>query len=152
MGKASRDKGARREREAVERFRAMGVHAERVPLSGASRYRGNGSDVDCYLLGIDECPVVAEVKARKDGAGFKQLETWLGPDGEMLVLQADRSRPLYVLTQATMERIAEALCHANASRNPSGLRLEEISAKPATTGDDDNGTAQTSNGSGSRVA
>jgi Holliday junction resolvase len=32
-------KGAAHEREIVNRHRALGVHAERYPLSGASRFR-----------------------------------------------------------------------------------------------------------------
>lgn len=39
MGKASRDKGARRERLVVELHRKIGVKAERVPLSGAMKFR-----------------------------------------------------------------------------------------------------------------
>ena len=34
-GKASRDKGARREREFVKLLKKEGIKAERVPLSGA---------------------------------------------------------------------------------------------------------------------
>jgi hypothetical protein len=44
MSKMARDKGARIEREIVAAHGALGVKAERVPLSGASRYQGNGSD------------------------------------------------------------------------------------------------------------
>ena len=46
MSKMSRDKGARIEREIVAAHGALGIKAERVPLSGASRYQGNGSDPD----------------------------------------------------------------------------------------------------------
>ena len=45
----------------------IGVHVERVPLSGASRYRGNGADVDVYARGKEEAPFVCEVKSRKNG-------------------------------------------------------------------------------------
>jgi hypothetical protein len=37
MGRTSRDKGARIEREIVEQHKLIGIHAERYPLSGASR-------------------------------------------------------------------------------------------------------------------
>jgi hypothetical protein len=53
------------------------VHAERLPLSGASRYRGNGADVDIYPRGRDEAPFVCEVKAKRNGEGFTTLERWL---------------------------------------------------------------------------
>ena len=46
MGKASRDKGLRRERGIVQLHTACGLRAERVPLSGATHYRDNGADVD----------------------------------------------------------------------------------------------------------
>ena len=70
MGKASRDKGLRRERALVEIHKQSGIPAERVPLSGATRYRGNGADIDIYVRGAAEPPLVAEVKARGDGEGF----------------------------------------------------------------------------------
>jgi hypothetical protein len=38
------------------------------PLSGASRFRGSGHDLDLYLFGREEAPIVAESKARKNGA------------------------------------------------------------------------------------
>jgi len=40
-GTRHRRKGGRIEREIVEAHRAFGVHAERYPLSGASRFRGS---------------------------------------------------------------------------------------------------------------
>jgi hypothetical protein len=72
------------------------VYAERVPLSGASRYRGNGADVDIYPRGKDEAPLVAECKARKNGAGFTRLETWLG-EFDVLFLKRNHAEPLVVL-------------------------------------------------------
>ena len=48
MGKPSRDKGLRRERAIVEIHAKSGLRAERVPLSGATHYRGNGADVPIY--------------------------------------------------------------------------------------------------------
>jgi hypothetical protein len=53
MSKLSRDKGARIERGIVAAHEALGIKSERVPLSGASRYQGNGSDVDVYAFGPD---------------------------------------------------------------------------------------------------
>ena len=78
MSKSQRDKGLRAEREIVDRHKAINVHAERIPLSGASRYRGAGHDVDLYPFGRDAAPLVAEVKARGNGSGFTLLEKWLG--------------------------------------------------------------------------
>jgi hypothetical protein len=94
MGKASRDKGLRRERAIVDIHMKCGLRAERVPLSGAVRYRGNGADVDLYVRGAE--PLKAEVKARGDGQGFRTLEGWLGSN-DALFLVRDRATPLVVL-------------------------------------------------------
>jgi hypothetical protein len=59
---------------------------ERVPLSGAARYRGSGADVDLYVFGPDAAPIVCEVKARANGEGFATLERWLG-DADALFLR-----------------------------------------------------------------
>jgi len=94
MGKASRDKGLRRERGIVDIHTKCGIRAERVPLSGATHYRGNGADVDLYVRGAE--PLKAEVKARGQGEGFKTLERWLG-ENDMMFLVRDRAEPLVVL-------------------------------------------------------
>ncbi len=94
MGKASRDKGLRRERAIVEVHTKSGLRAERVPLSGALRYQGNGADVDLYVRGA--VPVKAEVKARGEGSGFRTLERWLGGN-DALFLWRDRAAPFVVL-------------------------------------------------------
>ena len=95
-GARHRQKGDRCERELVERHQALGVHAERYPLSGASRFRGSGHDLDIYALGQDEAPLVAEVKARKSGDGFVQLEKWLGAY-DLLFLRRNNADPLVLL-------------------------------------------------------
>ncbi len=73
-GAGHRRKGTRLEREIVARHEALGIRAERYPLSGASRFRGSGHDVDLYAFGPGEAPIVGEVKGRKSGAGFTTLE------------------------------------------------------------------------------
>ena len=88
MGKASRDKGLRRERAIVDVHRKSGIHAERVPLSGALGYRGNDADVDLYVRGA--APVKAEVKARGDGAGFKTLLRWISTSASLFSIQRSR--------------------------------------------------------------
>jgi hypothetical protein len=52
--------------------------------------------VDIYALGHDQAPLVTESKARKDGAGFTQLERWLG-DYDALFLRRNHTEPLVVL-------------------------------------------------------
>jgi hypothetical protein len=84
------------EREIVDRHKAIGIHAERYPLSGASRFRGGGHDVDLYLWGREEAPAVCEVKKRKDGSGFTTLERWLG-EFDLLFLRRNHADPLVVV-------------------------------------------------------
>jgi len=107
-GRRSRDKGNRAERDIVESHKSLGLHAERYPLSGASRFRGSGHDIDLYLFGRDEAPVVAEVKARANGAGFTTLEKWLGAF-DALFLRRNNADPLVVLPWKMWARILERL-------------------------------------------
>ena len=93
MGKPSRDKGNRIEREIVNLLKSAGIHAERVPLSGAAGGLFTG---DITFLNY-----VAEVKARKGGAGFKTIERWLD-NNDMLFLRRDRSAPLVVMGWDTL--------------------------------------------------
>jgi hypothetical protein len=103
-GARHRQKGTRLEREIVARHKALGIHAERYPLSGASHFRGSGHDVDVYALGENQPPLVAEVKARATGAGFAVLEKWLG-NYDALILRRDRADPLVLLPWRVWARI-----------------------------------------------
>lgn len=105
-GRRHRQKGDRVEREIVERHSAMGIHAERYPLSGASRFRGSGHDVDIYLFGTGEAPIKAEVKTRKDGAGFVTLENWIG-EYDALFLRKDRAEPIVVVPWRVWAQLVE---------------------------------------------
>lgn len=89
MGKPSRDKGMRIEREIVNRHHEAGIAAERVPLSGAAggSYTGDVRIADRWT---------AEVKGRSNGEGFVQIERWLA-NYELLFLRRDRSAPLVVM-------------------------------------------------------
>jgi Holliday junction resolvase len=105
-GARHRRKGDRVERELVQMHRAIGLHCERVPLSGASRYQGNGADIDIYAFGTDEAPLVAEVKARRDGAGFATLERWLG-EYDALFLRRNNADPLVLVPWRMWARLLE---------------------------------------------
>jgi hypothetical protein len=87
--------GSRIEREIVELHCGLGLRAKRVPLSGASRYEGNGADVDGYPFGPDEAPLCGEVKAQANGEGFATLEQWLG-DNDFLALRRNNAAPIIV--------------------------------------------------------
>ncbi len=103
MTRASRDKGARRERELVNRHLEIGVHAERVGVAYAP-----GHDIDVYPFGQDAGALVAEVKARKSGEGFVTLEKWLGAN-DALFLWRDRQSPLICLPWRTWQLLLERL-------------------------------------------
>ena len=99
MSRSQRDKGARRERELVNKHLELGIHAERVGVAYAP-----GHDIDVYPCGRDYGALVAEVKARKNGEGFVTLERWLG-ENDLLFLMKDRSDPLVVIPWPVWELI-----------------------------------------------
>ena len=98
MGKASRDKGARTERECVHILQDAGLAAERVPLSGAAGGRFSG-DISVPVLGVDR---LGEVKCRADG--FKAIYQWLA-ENDFLVLKADNKPALVVFRLAEMAKL-----------------------------------------------
>jgi hypothetical protein len=77
------------------------------PLSGASRFRGSGHDLDIYPC-REEAPLVAEMKARKNGSGFTQLEGWLG-DYDVLFLRRNNAEPMVVLPWRTWAMLLERI-------------------------------------------
>ena len=99
-GARHRRKGSRVERELVQLHKDNGVWAERVPLSGAARYRGGNHDLDIYCFGSDWPPLTGECKARKNGGGFAVLEKWLGTN-DALFLKRNNATPLILLPWRT---------------------------------------------------
>jgi Holliday junction resolvase len=99
-GRRSRSKGARTERSIVRALQANGVAAVHVPLSGAVGGRFAG-DIVLPLMGRDLC---GEVKAR--AAGFRELYSWL-TNRDVLVVKADRQKPLVVLRLSLAAEIAK---------------------------------------------
>lgn len=89
MGKFSKDKGVRVERSFVNKLKAAGIAAQRVPLSGAmDNYKG-----DITLPWLHES-INAEVKGRADG--FKEIYKWIKPH-KLLFLKADNQDGLAVM-------------------------------------------------------
>ena len=87
-GHRSQAKGDRIDREIVSRHAAIGIKAQRYPLSGGRRFRGSGHDVDIYAFSTGEGPLVAEAKSRcPDGAG---LLRW---HGEVVTTSRTRHDP-----------------------------------------------------------
>jgi len=90
---SAKQKGYRLERKIVELHKAAGIAAERMPLSGAAGGQFTGDIV------IDN-EWRGEIKARKNGDGFKVLEKWLG-NQDLLFLRRDRQEPLIVMPWST---------------------------------------------------
>jgi hypothetical protein len=131
---SQRRKGQRIEPEVVELHRGLELRAERVPLSGASRYQGNGADVDVYPFGPDDAPLCCEVKARRDGDGFKTLERWLG-ENDALFLRRNHAEPLVLVrwarrAAAVWRQAAEVLlASALAGLRPGGVAIRSPSGR-----------------------
>ena len=113
----SKQKGSRVEREIAKRLTAAGIPARRVVMSGAAaRYDERLSgDVDVGVLSNGNALFTAEVKARKDGAGFAVLERWLG-NNDMLILRRDRADPWVALPWATFIDLMQEYYEANQIR------------------------------------
>jgi len=93
-----RRKGSRVEREIVALHLEAGIPARRVPLSGAQE--GWKGDIVIDAVG----GLVAEVKSRRNGAGWATLARWLG-DHDLLVLREDRAEPLVAMPWRTYLRL-----------------------------------------------
>ena len=88
MGKMQRDKGARFEREIVNKLEFHNIKAKRVPLSGASWLKGD------IIANLNNEDYVFELKKR--GNGFKQIYEWID-EPDALIICADRKKPLVIM-------------------------------------------------------
>ena len=109
MTSRSKSKGSRIEREIVEAHRALGLRANRIDERAGQLGKDASADVDIWLL--DGEPIKGEVKARKDGGGFVQLERWMGACG-LLFLRRNRADPMVVVRWSVWERIVKILVGA----------------------------------------
>ena len=100
MGKPSRDKGLRLERELVHLHHDAGIPCERVPLSGAA-----GGSYAGDLRIADE--LRGEVKGRSTGDGWQLIGRWLA-DHDLLFLRQDRRTPLVVMPWALYVRLMQS--------------------------------------------
>jgi hypothetical protein len=69
-------------------------------------------DVDVGVLSNGQQLFTAEVKARRDGAGFKVLEGWLG-DNDLLVLRRDRADPFVAMPWTTFIALMQCYYEEN---------------------------------------
>ena len=95
MANRSAEKGSRFERDCVHKLQALGIRAERVPLSGAA---GGSYSGDLIVQGQR-----IECKTRK--RAWLDLFGWL-PGNHALFIKADRTDTLVVMS---LETYAELL-------------------------------------------
>ena len=98
MPNKNKAKGTRVEREIRDQFRDAGWHAERVWGSGSAKavHEALADDLKVMKAGAY---LSIEVKARRNGAGWRVLEGWLG-SADALVLKQARREPLVLLPLA----------------------------------------------------
>ncbi|BAQ88072.1 Archaeal Holliday junction resolvase [uncultured Mediterranean phage uvMED] len=92
MGKFSKSKGYRVEHKLVKEFNKAGIKARRQPMSGAIAdfpYDIEIKDERFHKLSV-------EVKARKNGDGFKTLEKWKS-GADLLCLHKDHGTTMVCL-------------------------------------------------------
>ena len=104
--RASRAKVDRIERELVNQHKEIGIHAERYPPSGVSRFRGAGHHADIDAFGCVKVPIVAAVNGRKSGTGFTTIERWLG-EHDVLFLKRNNADPFPVIPWRIWARLLE---------------------------------------------
>jgi Holliday junction resolvase len=100
-GRSPRQKGDRFERELVDLFRAHGLLAQRVPLSGATAYAKGDVEVTPSFA---DAPWVGECKRRK------VLPQWildaLG-EHQFLAIRADRAESLIVIRASAFAELLQ---------------------------------------------
>lgn len=111
MTNTARDKGSRIEREIAHKLTDLGVPTRRVIGSGAhgkidQRLEGD-LQIGTYGPHGAEWLLTGEVKARKDGQGFAQLEGWLG-DNDLLLLRRNNRDPYAFLPWSTLVSLLKA--------------------------------------------
>ena len=90
MSSKSKQKGYRTEYNLVKRFQVAGIDAKRQVLSGA--LPDHPHDIK-----IKNPDMIVEVKARKNGAGFKTLKRWIG-SADALIMHEDHEESLVAIT------------------------------------------------------
>lgn len=104
MTSRSRIKGSRIEREIAQMFKELGFYAMRVDEKMGQLGKTQSCDVDVYIDGTDKPPWKVEIKARRNGEGFKNLDAWLA-NNELLILRKDRSEPSVYMNWKTFKKL-----------------------------------------------
>jgi len=86
----SKQKGYRTEYNLVKRFQVAGIDAKRQVLSGALPEHPHD-------IKIKNPDMIVEVKARKNGAGFKTLKRWMGI-ADALIMHEDHEESMVAIS------------------------------------------------------
>lgn len=90
MSSKSKQKGYRTEYNLVKRFQVAGIDAKRQVLSGALPEHPHD-------IKIKNPDMIVEVKARKNGAGFKTLKRWMG-SADALIMHEDHEESMVAIS------------------------------------------------------
>lgn len=101
-GKMARDKGNNEERAIVNLHRDYGIHAERTLEKGARSDGSSTWDIDLYVYGQDEAPIIGECKCQQKIGNY--IWEWLG-DNDFLTLRKNRKERLYVISEQNWLRM-----------------------------------------------
>jgi hypothetical protein len=82
----------------------QGIPCERVPLSGLM---GGKYDGDLAIPNVEQREFSIESKARKNGTGFKTLETWM-QDKQIMFLKRNHQNPLVVMDFDTYMKLMKS--------------------------------------------
>ncbi len=95
---SARSKGAVYEREFVARLNRIGVPSRRIVGSGGfEKYDPRlKDDIDVGIMDDDTALLHAEVKYRRNGAGFTTIERWLS-GADVLFLRRANADPMVVM-------------------------------------------------------
>lgn len=99
-GRSPKRKGSAWEREVVALLQALGIAAERVPLSGAVKTSRFDHDVCCPVRGQDR-----RIECKRRARSFATIDAMLGGNFAVIV-RDDRSRPLVVMTLEAWAELA----------------------------------------------
>jgi hypothetical protein len=100
-GRSPRRKGSAFEREAVDLLQALGLAAERVPLSGAVKGGKYDHDISCPVRGVDR-----RIEAKRRARAFRTIDRMLAGNFALIV-RDDRSRPMVVMLLETFAELAK---------------------------------------------
>ena len=138
MSSKAKRKGTRVENEIVKLFQAEGFNARRQPLSGAIQDFPHDVQISDLFDGTN-----IEVKARKNGEGFAQLDKWKG-SADLLILKKDFSNPMvYLDWNLFKEFLYEYRRSRQGSKSGEQATVQhKLSGKTKTEKDSTNGTSK----------